>query len=57
MRFMNGQPLESLGNPMEDNPYLEVDSMLTDLESKLRGETDIDGKEPIEEPDISIEAK
>ena len=42
-RYMNGVPLESLWNNVEDNPYLEVDTILSSLEDSLRG--DENGKE------------
>ena len=58
MRFMNGTPLEQLGNPSENNPYIEVDSIIGNLEGRLRGESGIDNnEEPGEESDSSIEAK
>ena len=45
-RYLNGVPLEQVWNNTEDNPYLEVDSILANLEESVRGgsvaeETDI----------------
>ena len=58
MRFLNGQPIESLGEPLpENNPYMEVDSMLSELEKGLRGEQGIDGTDGTEENNIGIESK
>ena len=37
-RYMNGVPLNNLWNDVEDNPYLEVDTILASLEDSLRGE-------------------
>jgi len=34
-RYMNGVPLEQVWNNTEDNPYLEVDSILASLEGNL----------------------
>ena len=39
-RYLNGQPLEMLWNSVEDNPYLEVDTILSSLEDSLRGSED-----------------
>ena len=39
-RYLNGQPLEMLWNSVEDNPYLEVDTILSNLEDSLRGSED-----------------
>ena len=39
-RYLNGQPLESLWNTVEDNPYLEADTILTSLNDSLTGDTD-----------------
>ena len=38
VRFINNVPLENLMNQVEDNPYLEVDSILASLEDNLRGD-------------------
>ena len=46
-RFINNVPLENLMNQVEENPYLEVDSILANLEDNIRGET-------LEEP-VSLE--
>ena len=35
-RYINGQPLEMIWNTVEDNPYLEVDSILASLEDAVR---------------------
>jgi len=35
-RYLNNVPLEQVWNAVEDNPYLEVDSILADLETNLR---------------------
>ena len=37
-RYLNGQPLELLWNQSENNPYLEVDSILANLEESVRGD-------------------
>ena len=37
-RYMNGVPLEQVWNQVEDNPYLEVDSILASLEDSVRGD-------------------
>jgi hypothetical protein len=34
-RYLNGVPLEQVWNQTEDNPYLEVDSILASLEGNL----------------------
>jgi hypothetical protein len=34
-RYLNGVPLEQVWNSTEDNPYLEVDSILASLEGNL----------------------
>ena len=47
VRFINNQPLDNLMNNVEDNPYLEVDSILANLENDLRGDT-IEPTESIE---------
>ena len=47
VRFINNQPLDNLMNNVEENPFLEVDSILSNLEDNIRGET-------IEEP-VSFE--
>ena len=39
VRFINNQPLDNLMNQVEDNPYLEVDSILSQLETDVRGDT------------------
>ena len=52
--YLNGQPLESVWNSTENNPYLEMDSILNDIESGLRGETD-DQSEDSKEEVISSE--
>lgn len=39
-RYMNGVPLDQVWNNVEDNPYLEVDSILASLEDSLRGNED-----------------
>ena len=47
-RYLNGQPLELLWNQSENNPYLEVDSILANLEESVRGDGPV-----AEETDIS----
>ena len=47
-RFINNQPLRLLFNTVEDNPYLEIDTILGTLEDSLRSDT-------IEETDIGVE--
>lgn len=42
-RYMNGVPLEQVWNQTEDNPYLEVDSILASLEGNLN--ESIEGEE------------
>ena len=37
-RYLNGVPLDQVWNNVEDNPYLEVDTILASLEDSLRGE-------------------
>ena len=39
-RYLNGVPLDMVWNNVEDNPYLEVDSILASLEDSLRGNED-----------------
>ncbi len=39
-RYMNGDPLEQVWNHVEDNPYLEVDTILASLEDSVRGDKD-----------------
>ena len=39
-RYLNGVPLDQVWNNVEDNPYLEVDSILASLEDSLRGNED-----------------
>ena len=49
-RYLNGVPLEQIWNNTEDNPYLEVDSILASLEGNLN--ESIEGEEAdIEEQD------
>ena len=35
-RYINGVPLEQIWNSTEENPYLEVDSILASLEDAVR---------------------
>jgi hypothetical protein len=51
VRFINNQPLDNLMNDVEDNPYLEIDSILSSLEDTVRGET---VEEPLQEQDTGI---
>ena len=37
-RYLNGQPLENIWNTTEDNPYLEVDTILSSLNDSLTGD-------------------
>ena len=39
VRFINNQPITNLMNQIEENPYLEVDSILANLEDNVRGDT------------------
>ena len=39
-RYINGQPLDLIWSTVEENPYLEVDSILGALEDNIRGEND-----------------
>ena len=39
-RYLNNVPLEMVWNQTEDNPYLEVDSILKNFENELRLDTD-----------------
>ena len=48
-RFVNNVPLDNIMNQVEDNPYLEVDSILSSLEDNIRGDT--------LEPPVSIESQ
>ena len=55
-RYINGQPLENIWNQTEQNPMLEVDSILGSLEDELRREAQ-PNEEPIiesKETDISL---
>ena len=56
VRFINNQPLDNLMNSVESNPYLEVDSILANLEESVRGEP-IDNSDESKEADISITDK
>ena len=51
-RFINNQPLDNLMNNIEDNPYLEVDTILSSLEDQVRGEPI---ERPVQENDTRIE--
>ena len=51
-RFVNNQPLDNLMNGVDDNPLLEVDSILASLEDDVRG--DSFEKEPVQENDIGV---
>ena len=48
-RYINGQPLEMIWNTTEDNPYLEVDTILGSLNDSLTGDTIEQEPEPKEE--------
>ena len=39
-RYLNGVPLDMVWNNVEDNPYLEVDSILASLEDAVRSDSD-----------------
>lgn len=55
-RYINGQPLENIWNQTEQNPMLEVDTILGSLEDELRREAQ-PNEEPIikeQETDISL---
>ena len=41
-RYINGVPLEHIWNNVEDNPYLEVDSILASLEDSVRNGKEAD---------------
>ena len=50
-RYINNVPLEQVWNNTEDNPMLEVDTILGSLETQLRGETidnDSNGSEAVD---------
>ena len=53
-RYINNQPLESLWNTVEDNPYLEVDTILSSLNDSLTGDNieqeSADEEETIDSP-------
>ena len=57
MRFINGTPIEQLGNPAENSPYNEVDDLIGTLEGKLRGENEELEQDTDKESDIGLEAK
>ena len=38
MSEQNGQPLENIWNTVEDNPYLEIDTILESLNDSLIGD-------------------
>ena len=42
---MNGVPLEQVWNNTEDNPYLEVDTILASLEDSVRSDSDAKEKD------------
>ena len=50
-RYINGQPLELIWNNVEDNPYLEVDTILSSLSDSLTG--DNFDEEPTSEEEIT----
>ena len=50
-RFINNTPIDNLMNNLEDNPYLEVDTILSKLETDVRGEPI---ERPVQENDTSI---
>ena len=50
-RYINGQPLELIWNNVEDNPYLEVDTILSSLSDSLTGDN-LD-EEPTSEEEIT----
>ena len=47
-RYINGQPLELIWNTTEDNPYLEVDTILSSLTDNITGDA-VEKPEPEEE--------
>jgi hypothetical protein len=49
-RFINNQPLDNLMTGVEDNPFLEVDTILSKLETDVRGDT-------FEKEPVSIESE
>ena len=52
LRFVNNTPLNDMMNTVENNPYLEVDTILSSLEDQVRGETI---ERPIQTDDTRIE--
>jgi hypothetical protein len=50
VRFVNNQPLNNLMTGVEDNPFLEVDTILSKLETDVRGDT-------FEKEPVSIESE
>ena len=50
-RYLNGVPLEQVWNNTEDNPYLEVDSILANLEESVRGDGPVAKETDISEQD------
>ena len=49
-RYINGVPLEQIWNQTEDNPYLEVDTILSSLNDSLTG--DSVGEEPEDKEEV-----
>lgn len=56
-RYINNVPIEKVWNTTENNPYLEMDTILGNTERKLRGEPIDDNLDSTgsEETDISLE--
>ena len=53
-RYLNGQPLENIWNTVEDNPYLEIDTILESFNESLTGDNLEESSEE-ETPDSTIE--
>ena len=51
LRFVNNIPLDDMMNNVENNPYLEVDTILASIEDKVRGD---DIERPLQENDTRI---
>ena len=56
-RFVNNQPLQSLFNTVEDNPYLEASSILGKLEDNLWGNKDDNNTDSEEDNEKGTDTK
>ena len=54
-RYLNGQPLENIWNTVEDNPYLEIDTILESFNESLTGDNLEEESSEEETPDSTIE--